>query len=102
RHQPVIVTEPEKSSFWRSKVGAQSNHGPLALEFILEKGGAAYAKQGSVLPFLKTGQISIFEEAVKFAHPVYIVRPADIPNPALDQAVALLRKIVSDESAVEN
>lgn len=69
--------------------------GPLAGEYILAKNGIAYGRQRSAHPFLKTGQLSLIEEAVAFSYPVYIVRPAGIPNPTLDRAVAVLRKILS-------
>lgn len=75
------------------------DHGPLALDFILENGGAAYVRRGAALPYLKSFQISVVEDAVKFSHPVYIVRPADIPNPTLDQAIGVLRNIVSEETS---
>ncbi|MBY6059436.1 LysR family transcriptional regulator [Leisingera daeponensis] len=71
--------------------------GPLAGEYILTNGGIAYGRQRSALPFLETGRISLVEEAATFSYPVYIVRPANIPNPTLDRAIAVLRKIISDE-----
>lgn len=75
------------------------DYGPLAAKHVLKNGGAAYGRQSAAPPFLKTGQIGMVKEAVTFAYPMYIVRPADIPHPALDKAIAVLRKIVSEEAA---
>lgn len=69
------------------------DHGLLAFDYVLANGGAVYVKLNSARAALETGRIRIVEEAVKFSHPVYIIRPADIANPALDKAAGLLREV---------
>nr|WP_302480817.1 substrate-binding domain-containing protein [Leisingera sp. ANG59] len=74
------------------------DYGPLAARYVTGNGGAAYGRQSVAPPFLETGQISAVEGAVTFAYPMYIVRPSDTPNPTLDQAIKVLRKIVKENS----
>jgi DNA-binding transcriptional LysR family regulator len=75
------------------------NLGPLALQYILQYGGAGYFRTRGVQRYLELGMLQKAAHAPEFSYPVYLVYSRKNDTPALQQAFALLRELVSEEPA---
>ncbi len=75
------------------------NLGPLALQYILEHGGAGYFRARVVQSYLDSGVMRRVPKAPEFSFPTYLVysRARDW-RAVLQQALELLRGVVKAES----
>jgi LysR family transcriptional regulator, flagellar master operon regulator len=71
--------------------------GPLALDYIVQVGGAGYFRRRAVQPFLASGRLHVVPEAPAFTHPVYAVYSEDVDSEALGSAVRGLRELAGGE-----
>ncbi|WP_046866994.1 LysR family transcriptional regulator [Microvirga massiliensis] len=71
--------------------------GPLALDYIVQVGGAGYFRRRAVQPFLANGRLRLVPEAPAFMHPVYVVYPDGIGSDALNLAVEGLRELAAGD-----
>jgi len=69
--------------------------GPLALDYIIEVGGAGYFRQRAVEPHIVAGRLHLISAAPEFLYPVYVVRALDgSDEAALDVAIQGLRETI--------
>ena len=73
------------------------NLGPLALQYILEAGGAGYFRSRVVQNYLDTGLLVRVEKAPEFSFPTYLVYSRQRQSAVLDDALALLRNLAQTE-----
>ncbi|TWI58655.1 DNA-binding transcriptional LysR family regulator [Pseudomonas duriflava] len=72
--------------------------GPLALQYLVQKGGAGYFRTRVVQHYLDSGVLRRVERAPEFAYPTYLVYSRDRDTPALQQAIQHLRDVVAEDS----
>ncbi|HWW47909.1 MAG TPA: LysR family transcriptional regulator [Xanthobacteraceae bacterium] len=73
------------------------NHGPLALNYILEAGGSGYFRQRAVAPLIARGRLRQIAGAPIFFHPVYAVCSAHTDEELIELALAGLRSIKAED-----
>ena len=73
--------------------------GPLALDYIVQVGGAGYFRRRAVLPFLASGRLKVISKAPIFTHPVYAVYAERVDSDVLGLAVEGLRELAADNGA---
>lgn len=71
------------------------NLGPLALQFILERGGSGYFRTRVVQAYLDRGVLERVLEAPEFTYPTFLVYLRKDGNEALHQALEILRRQVA-------
>ncbi|SEN66851.1 DNA-binding transcriptional regulator, LysR family [Pseudomonas sp. ok272] len=74
------------------------NLGPLALQYILQNGGAGYFRTRVVQAYLDSGALERVPKAPEFSYPTYLVYSRDRDSPVLQQAFELLRKVIKSDS----
>lgn len=52
------------------------SYGPLALDYILAKGGSGYFRQGFVHPYLEDGRLALVPDSPEFSYSAYAVHSA--------------------------
>lgn len=75
--------------------GVFVGHGPLALTYILEAGGAGYFRQRVVAPYIAAGKLYLVAGAPSFFYPVYAVCSAQADDELINLALDGLRSIAS-------
>ncbi|WP_236208099.1 LysR family transcriptional regulator [Pseudomonas tohonis] len=81
----------------KARAAVTVNLGPLALQFILHHGGSGYFRTRVVQSYLDGGQLERVERAPEFTYPTYLVYSRDKDTPLLQQAIAVLREVVSED-----
>lgn len=74
------------------------NLGPLALQYILQCGGAGYFRSRVVKRYLSKGLMRRVDLAPEFSYPVFLVYPREKDSPELQQALTVLRTLVKEEA----
>lgn len=74
------------------------NLGPLALQYILEQGGAGYFRSRVVHAYLERGLLERVPKAPEFSYPTYLAYARERDSAELQQAIALLREVVRVDS----
>jgi DNA-binding transcriptional LysR family regulator len=74
------------------------NLGPLALQYILQFGGSGYFRTRVVRPYLDHGVLERVSEAPEFSYPVYAVYPRSSNRGGVKRALAILRRIVTEDA----
>ena len=74
------------------------NLGPLALQYILEVGGAGYFRRRVVQSYVDSGLLELVEQAPEFIYPVYLVYARERVSPTLQQAFDCLRRVADAQS----
>jgi len=74
------------------------NLGPLALQFILQRGGSGYFRTRVVQSYLDSGVLERVPQAPEFTYPTFLVYPRR-EDAALQQALAVLRRLLSDANS---
>lgn len=82
----------------QAKAAVGFNLGPLALQYILENGGAGYFRTRVVQSYLDSGVLERVPRAPEFTYPTYLVYSRDRDSPALQSAFELLRDIVKADT----
>lgn len=73
--------------------GLSMNLGPMALAYVLKKGGAGYFRRRTVQPYLNSGALFLMPGAPQFSYPVYVVHSANADQAVLAPALAGLRAL---------
>jgi LysR family transcriptional regulator, flagellar master operon regulator len=71
--------------------------GPLALDYVVQVGGAGYFRRRAVQPFLASGQLHLVRDAPEFTYPVYAVYPDACDSDVLKTALNGLRETAEAE-----
>jgi hypothetical protein len=66
------------------------DHGPLALEYILKRGGRGYFRYGVVKPLLNDVRLTVVQDAPEFSYPVYLVYQSGSGQSLVHTATELL------------
>lgn len=82
----------------QAKAAVSFNLGPLALQYILENGGAGYFRTRVVQSYLDSGVLERVPRAPEFTYPTYLVYSRDRDSAVLQSAFELLRDIVKTDS----
>ena len=84
---------PDKA---RAAVGF--NLGPLALQYILQNGGAGYFRTRVVQTYLDSGALERVPKAPEFNYPTYLVYSRDRDSAVLQHAFERLREVIKSDS----
>lgn len=71
--------------------------GPLALQYLLQCGGRGYFRTRVVQRYIDEGILKRVEMAPEFSYPIYLVYPRAADNPALRNALQLVREVAQDD-----
>ncbi|MCS4251265.1 LysR family transcriptional regulator [Pseudomonas sp. BIGb0164] len=82
----------------KARAALSFNLGPLALQYILENGGAGYFRTRVVQSYLDSGVMQRVPKAPEFSFPTYLVYSRARDSAVLQQALELLRGVVKAES----
>lgn len=73
------------------------NVGWLAVQLMLTEGGSAYLPWRMAAPWVRAGRLHPVKGAPRFAHPAYAVYPQAKAGELVDEALAILSRLVSEE-----
>ena len=73
------------------------NLGPLALQYILQRGGAGYFRTRVVQTYVDQGLLKKVRNAPEFSYPVYLVYSRNRDSAAMQKAFDILRELVRRE-----
>jgi DNA-binding transcriptional LysR family regulator len=73
------------------------NLGPLALQYILQRGGSGYFRTRVVQMYIDKGLLKKVKAAPEFSYPVYLVYSRDNESEAMLKAFDILRSLVKEE-----
>lgn len=82
----------------KAKAVLSFNLGPLALQYILQNGGAGYFRTRVVQSYLDSGVLERVPKAPEFSYPTFLVYSRDRDSLVLQQAFELLRQLVQRDS----
>ncbi|CAI8871263.1 LysR family transcriptional regulator, flagellar master operon regulator [Pseudomonas sp. IT-P253] len=74
------------------------NLGPVALQYILDNGGAGYFRTRVVQSYIESGTLERVSSAPEFNYPTYLVYSRNRSSVELQLAIELLKKVVTDDS----
>jgi DNA-binding transcriptional LysR family regulator len=74
------------------------NLASLALQYILQKGGAAYFRTRAVQAYLNQGLLKRVSNAPEFSYPVYLIYSTRKESPAMMQSFEMLKDMINGES----
>jgi DNA-binding transcriptional LysR family regulator len=80
----------------RARAAVSIDLGPLALQYLLHKGGSGYFRTRVAQPYLEQGLLERVETAPEFNYPVYLVYSRTQRSPLLERAFEVLRSVVDD------
>jgi LysR family transcriptional regulator, flagellar master operon regulator len=69
------------------------DHGPLAIEYMLAVGGAAYLRMGAARPYLESGRFHLVSGMPSFSHSVHAVYSAKADERLMDRSRDGLRRV---------
>lgn len=69
------------------------DHGPLAIEYMLAVGGAAYLRMGAVRPYLESGRLHLVSGTPSFSFSVHAVYSAKADERLMDRSRDGLRRV---------
>lgn len=72
--------------------------GPLALNYILQKGGSGYFRTRVVQHYLEEGSLELVPQFPEFSYPVYVMSPRDNKNEMLENVLQILRTVSKEET----
>jgi DNA-binding transcriptional LysR family regulator len=78
-----------------SRPALSFNLGPLALQFILDRGGSGYFRTRVVQAYLQSGVFERVPQAPEFTYPTFLVHARERDSEALQQAFSVLRRLVA-------
>lgn len=73
------------------------NLGPLALQYILQRGGSGYFRTRVVQMYIDNGLLKKVKNAPEFSYPVYLVYSRNRESAAMQTAFEILRELVKEE-----
>lgn len=74
------------------------NLGPVALQYILDNGGAGYFRTRVVQSYIESGILERVVSAPEFSYPTYLVYSHSRSSPELQLAIDLLKGVVAADS----
>jgi DNA-binding transcriptional LysR family regulator len=72
------------------------NHGPLALDYLLEAGGSGYFRRGFVRPWLDSAELEQVPNAPEFSYSAYVVHSSKADEGIVAQIRTGLRAAAAD------
>lgn len=81
----------------RARAALSFNLGPLALQYILDSGGAGYFRSRVVQRYLELGILERVPKVPEFSYPTYLVYSRERDSAALQQAFAVLREVIRSD-----
>ncbi|MCI5107590.1 MAG: LysR family transcriptional regulator [Pseudomonadales bacterium] len=75
------------------------DHGPLALDYLLQRGGRGYFRYGVVKQMLADDTLTLVQDAPEFSYPVYIVYQAGTGQSLIHTATDLLFDLDLEKSS---
>ncbi|MCY1398218.1 HTH-type transcriptional regulator YofA [compost metagenome] len=81
-----------------AKAAVSFNLGPVALQYILEHGGAGYFRTRVVQSYIDSGVLERVPKAPEFNYPTYLVYSRERDSAVLQKAFELLREAVKADS----
>ena len=72
------------------------DHGPLAIEYMLAVGGAAYLRMGAARPYLESGRLHLVSGTPSFSYSVHAVYSAKADERLMDRCREGLRVVARD------
>jgi DNA-binding transcriptional LysR family regulator len=69
------------------------DHGPLAIEYLLAVGGAAYLRMGAARPYLESGRLHLVSGTPSFSYSVHAVYSAKADERVMDRSREALRVV---------
>lgn len=78
----------------KARASLSFNLGPLALQYILDSGGAGYFRSRVVQSYLERGILERTPKAPEFSYPTYLVYSRERDSQELQQAFAVLREVI--------
>lgn len=69
------------------------DHGPLAIEYLLAVGGAAYLRMGAARPYLESGRLHLVHGTPNFSYSVHAVYSAKADERVMDRSREGLRVV---------
>ena len=81
----------------KARASVTFNLGPLALQYILEAGGAGYFRSRVVQHYLESGMLERVDMAPEFSFPTYLVYSRQRTSEVLEQALQSLRELAKVE-----
>lgn len=82
----------------KAKAPVCFNLGPLALQYILEHGGSGYFRTRVVQSYLDKKVLKRVPRAPEFSYPTYLVYSRERDSAVLQQAFALLRELIAEDT----
>ncbi|NIX95274.1 LysR family transcriptional regulator [Pseudomonas fulva] len=82
-----------------ARAALRFNLGPLALQFILDKGGSGYFRTRVVQAYLDSGVFERVPHAPEFTYPTFLVYARERDSEALQQALGILRRLIAAEAS---
>nr|WP_312508291.1 LysR family transcriptional regulator [Pseudomonas luteola] len=82
----------------KAKAALSFSLGPLALQYLVQNGGAGYFRTRVVQSYLDNGILQRVERAPEFTYPTYLVYSRDKETPVLQDAIQLLRDVIGEEA----
>jgi DNA-binding transcriptional LysR family regulator len=69
------------------------SYGPLALDYILARGGSGYFRMGAVRPCLEDGRLELVPDSPEFSYSAYMVHSTRADETVIDQVRSGLRAV---------
>ncbi|WP_434153716.1 LysR family transcriptional regulator [Pseudomonas sp. JZ134] len=82
----------------KAKAALSFSLGPLALQYLVQNGGAGYFRTRVVQSYLDNGILQRIERAPEFTYPTYLVYSRDKETPVLQDAIQLLRDVIGEDA----
>ncbi len=78
----------------KARAAISFNLGPLALQYILDRGGSGYFRRRVVESYLESGVLERVPAAPEFNYPTWLVYSRERDSDVLQQALQILREVV--------
>ena len=82
----------------QARVGLSLNLGPLALHYILQKGGSGYFRTRVVQQHLEEGRLELVPDMPEFSYPVYLMFRRSSQIVQLQDVVQILRNAAKNQT----
>ena len=82
----------------KAKAALSFSLGPLALQYLVQNGGAGYFRTRVVQSYLDNGILQRVERAPEFTYPTYLVYSRDKETAVLQDAIQLLRDVIGEDA----
>ncbi len=82
----------------KAKAALSFNLGPVALQYILDNGGAGYFRTRVVQSYIESGILERVSSAPEFSYPTFLVYSRSRSSTELQLAIKLLKDIVTRDS----